>query len=189
LPVVAKSDSLTNSELQEYRHLLNQEFKQLGIPIFNLDLTSAELFGETLLSSANTQVKHKGEYLPLPRNRQKGDCLALLTRDGFYPWGASRVHNPDHSDFRLLREKLLCEHTENIIQAARENYASFRARAKQVNKIKNIASSLLLSAFLFRQLLIAFDQEQNYGQQRANLSSSNQKNHLFSFFSHLFAGW
>lgn len=110
IPVIAKSDTLTNEELRAYRKHLKSQFKKEDIQTYS--------FGNSTSKAG-------------PRSRNADDCLAIVARDGSYPWGVSKVHDADHSDFDTLRDNLLSEHTEKLIQIAKAKYGVFRSQKHQ----------------------------------------------------------
>lgn len=130
IPVIAKSDTLTDEELAAYRSLLRQQFEKEKIETYSFPER------KTFTDPA------------APRKRElPTDCLAIIARDGTYPWGQSRVYDPDHSDFDLLRDSLLSEHTEKLIQLARSKYYIYRANKIQRAKRLSIVKTLFILAF------------------------------------------
>ena len=158
VPIIAKSDTLTNSELQEYRHWLNEEFKLNKIDVYSFDFAAKQHSDDDgiLRTKNSTSFFEDLAYVPLPRNRNKGDCLAVVGRDGFYPWGSSRAHNPDHSDLNMLRDSLLSEHTEAIVDLAKAKYAVYRERRLKRSAFKNALKSVFVFSAILRAAGITF---------------------------------
>ena len=135
IPVIAKSDTLTDDEIAEYRSLLRREFEAAKITVVDFDekTESKPLFGRTFA-----------------RGRTRGDPLGVVGRDGDYPWGSSKVFNREHSDFALLKELLLSEHTEALVEHAKERYAAYRARRVRMRAAKDAAKTLCFLALTAR---------------------------------------
>lgn len=62
------------------------------------------------------------------RGRRKGEALAIIARDGIYPWGESHSQDPHHSDLRLIRDLLLSEHTERFLEQSQMQYQQYRTQ-------------------------------------------------------------
>ena len=123
VPVIAKSDTLTDDEITEYRALLRAEFDRARIAIVDFDAAPHSVFGDRTFA----------------RGRAKGDPLGIVARDGHYPWGSSEAGNRKHGDFALLKELLLSEHTEALVEHAKHRYALYRARRVQKRKLADAA--------------------------------------------------
>ena len=123
VPVIAKSDTLTDEEITEYRALLRAEFDRARIAIVDFDAAPHSVFGDRTFA----------------RGRAKGDPLGIVARDGHYPWGSSEAGNRKHGDFALLKELLLSEHTEALVEHAKHRYALYRARRVQKRKLADAA--------------------------------------------------
>lgn len=127
IPVIAKSDTLTDEELAAYRKHLRHQFHKEKIDTYILD-------------DGNASTGPRAREIPT-------DCLAIIARDGTYPWGVSRVYDEDHSDFDLLRHALLSEHTEKLIQLARTKYQHYRVKQIRTNRRLALIKSLAILAF------------------------------------------
>ena len=124
IPVIAKTDTLTDEELAEYRAMLQKEFKENNIEVYD--------FGE---------MGDTGK-LSFARGRERGEPLGIIARDGHYPWGTSEFELAEHSDFSLLQDLLLSEHTEPLVEHALKRYARYRARRVRVGYVTDAAKSL-----------------------------------------------
>ena len=91
----------------------------------------------------------------LYRGRKPGEVLAVIARDGKYPWGNSCALDPEHSDLKLIRDSILSDHTERFLELATEKYGIYRnqqfARQKRSDWIK-YAALLGLTAIQFRKV-------------------------------------
>lgn len=131
IPIIAKADTLTDEEVVSYRAELNQIFEEEGINIYDFDDMNASSSDGTPQSTA------------FDRGRKPGEVLAIISRDGNYPWGESYSFNREHSDLRLIRDLLLSKHTERFVDSALTKYTEYRstrlARGKWINALKRIA--------------------------------------------------
>ena len=60
------------------------------------------------------------------------------------------MHNGAHSDFALLRELLLSEHTEALVEHAAARYATYRARRVRVRRLTDFLKSATMLAVALR---------------------------------------
>ena len=68
------------------------------------------------------------------RLRLAGQPLAIISRDGEYPWGKSQLANPEHSDFLYLQDQLLRIHPQRLIDQTEAKYRGYRTHRKQMEK-------------------------------------------------------
>lgn len=136
VPVIAKSDTLTGDELAEYRALLRDEFQANGIAVYG--------FGESDAKDVGARA--------FARGRERGDVLGIVARDGRYPWGDSEFRRRAHSDFALLQELLLSEHTEPLLEHAAARYATYRARRVRRGRAADAAKTLAVIMLAARAL-------------------------------------
>jgi len=106
VPVIAKSDTMTDGELARYRSDIMLQLKKEGIVPYDFDSA--------------------GEAGPHHRGRRSGEPLAIVSRGGTYPWGKVGATDPAHSDLLLVRDMLLSKHTEKFVLMAKEKYGVYR---------------------------------------------------------------
>ncbi|CEP24318.1 CDC3 [Cyberlindnera jadinii] len=125
IPVIAKSDTLTEQEVEEFKQRINDDIKFQGIEIFEPKLYNDD-------DEETTQAYHNLiSRLPFAI---VGSTTEIQTPDGRtvrgrqYPWGVIEVDNEDHNDFVKLRQLVirnfmeeLREKTSNVLY---ENYRS-----------------------------------------------------------------
>uniref|UniRef100_A0A6U9ZJ14 Septin-type G domain-containing protein n=1 Tax=Pseudo-nitzschia australis TaxID=44445 RepID=A0A6U9ZJ14_9STRA len=144
VPVIAKADTMTDSEIARYRAELEQIWRDESIDVYSLDdhyhpsSTKQQRLKnrphrET--SSSNNNKFHRG--------RRSGEVLAIVSRDGIYPWGHSCALDLEHSDLLLIRDSLLSEHTERFLELANQKYSVYRnqqlVRQKRSDILKYMA--------------------------------------------------
>merc|ERR1719458_2206352 len=124
VPVIAKADCLTQSEIKELKKTILRESKENGIRVYTLpecDSDEDEDFKKQVqqlresmpfaVVGANAMVEIKGKKL---RGRQ-------------YPWGIVEVENPAHCDFVKLRTMLIT-HMQDLQEVTHDvHYENFRS--------------------------------------------------------------
>lgn len=122
IPVIAKSDTLTDEEILEFKHRILADISHQGIKIFKP--TDFEYDEE---ESANTRlIIDSFPFAVVGSTNEVQTPDGRLVRGRKYPWGVIEVDNENHNDFVKLRQLLvrnfleeLKEHTANVLY---ENY-------------------------------------------------------------------
>ncbi|KAL3312231.1 Septin-6 [Cichlidogyrus casuarinus] len=121
IPVIAKSDTITKTELQVFKARLLQDIKANDIKIYQFpenDDNSAQankacnaLLPFAIVGSSDEEIRVNGKP----------------TRVRQYPWGTVQVENESHSDFCKLREMLLRVNMEDLRERTHTmNYENYR---------------------------------------------------------------
>ena len=76
------------------------------------------------------------EHSSFQRGRKEGQPLAIIGRDGEYPWGGSRIYTPEHSDFLLLRDRLLRVHASTLSRETEVKFEDFRQMRAEEEEAK-----------------------------------------------------
>ena len=116
--------------------MLRDEFTKNNIQVYDFGEKSSELL----------------EKRAFARGRERGEPLGIIARDGHYPWGTSQFQFAAHSDFALLKDLLLSEHTEPLVEHASARYARYRARRVRLGYATDAAKSLAVLALVGRAL-------------------------------------
>uniref|UniRef100_A0A8D3B3U6 Septin-type G domain-containing protein n=1 Tax=Scophthalmus maximus TaxID=52904 RepID=A0A8D3B3U6_SCOMX len=129
VPVLAKADTLTPSEIEKKKIKMREEIELCGIKIYQFpdcdsdedeefkqqDLALKESIPFAVIGS-NIVVEAKGKKV---RGRQ-------------YPWGIVEVENAAHCDFVKLRNMLVRTHMQDLKDVTREtHYENYRAQCIQ----------------------------------------------------------
>ncbi|OEU19271.1 hypothetical protein FRACYDRAFT_235321 [Fragilariopsis cylindrus CCMP1102] len=155
VPIIAKADTLTDDEIANFRAELTKIWKEESIDVYSLDddhhnPSSIRSEQNKILNTDDDSLKRT-----LYRGRRPGEVLAVIARDGKYPWGNSCAFDPEHSDLKLIRDSILSDHTERFLELATEKYGIYRnqqfARQKRSDWIK-YAALLGLTAIQFRKV-------------------------------------
>ncbi|CAI9741384.1 septin-2-like isoform X2 [Octopus vulgaris] len=142
VPLLAKSDMLTPSEVKKKKAKILQEIEQHDIQIYEFpecDSDEDEEFKKQdqelklavpfAIVGANTVVEVNGKRL----------------RGRVYPWGIVEVDNPNHCDFIRLRQMLISTHMQDLKDVTADvHYENYRATyladqmktGKERNKLK-----------------------------------------------------
>lgn len=117
IPVIAKSDTLTSTELSEVKMLVKQIIDGQNIKIceFIEDQEVKENILKdipyALICSESQVLKDNGNY---------------SVRGRKYDWGIAEVENPQHCDFTKLREVLMSNNMIDLISTTEKYYESCR---------------------------------------------------------------
>ena len=125
IPIIAKSDTLTEEEIIDFKQRILEDIRYQGIKTFN----PVEYDNDDEESLANTQsIMNKLPFAVVGSTKEVETVDGRIVRGISYPWGIIEVDNEEHCDFIKLRQLLirnfleeLKEHTANTLY---ENYRS-----------------------------------------------------------------
>lgn len=125
IPVIAKSDTLTDEEIYDFKQRILNDIKFQNIKTFKpLDYDNDD--DETL--SYTKQIMEKLPFAVVGSTKEVRTADGRVVRGRSYPWGVIEVDNEQHCDFIKLRQLLikrfleeLKEHTANVL------YEKYRA--------------------------------------------------------------
>lgn len=129
IPVIAKSDTLSPTEISEFKQRIRavieaQDIKIFTPPIELDDQASAEHAKQLIESMPFAIIGSEQEY----ENAQ-----GQKVRGRKYPWGIAEVENETHSDFRNLRSLLLRTNLLDLILSTEElHYETYRTLRMEV---------------------------------------------------------
>ncbi|KAK3353029.1 Septin-domain-containing protein [Lasiosphaeria hispida] len=123
IPVIAKSDTLTDEEITAFKQRILADIKFHKVQIFEgprYELDDEETIAE------NNEILSKVPFAVVGATNEITNADGRKVRGRRYPWGVIEVDNEEHCDFVKLRQMLirthmeeLKEHTNNILY---ENY-------------------------------------------------------------------
>ncbi|TTD03346.1 Septin-8-B [Bagarius yarrelli] len=123
IPIIAKADSISKSELQKFKIKIMSELVSNGVQIYQFP-TDDEAVAE-LNSSMNAQlpfsVVGSGEEVKVGNK---------LVRARQYPWGVVQVENESHCDFVKLREMLIRVNMEDLREQTHTRHYELYRRCK-----------------------------------------------------------
>ncbi|WWD21388.1 hypothetical protein CI109_105873 [Kwoniella shandongensis] len=139
IPVIAKSDTMTDDEIKLFKQRILGDIAHHGIQIFvppqyeNEDEETIQE-NEEILSKVPFAVVGSDHIVQAPDGRQ--------VRGRSYPWGVIEVDNEEHCDFVKLRQMLvrthmeeLREHTNDVLY---ENYRTDKLKAMGVSQDETV---------------------------------------------------
>ncbi|XP_069782958.1 septin-5-like isoform X2 [Narcine bancroftii] len=129
IPVIAKADALTPSEVQRAKQKIREEIQEHGIEVYRFPETDSDeeeefkrLYNELMDSipfaviGSRSMVETKGKQV----------------RGRFYPWGVAEVENAHHCDFDKLRTVLIQTHLHDLKEVTQDvHYENYRAHCLQ----------------------------------------------------------
>ena len=124
IPVIAKSDTLTDEEILEFKHRILADISHQGIKIFKP--TDFEYDEE---ESANTRlIIDSFPFAVVGSTNEVQTPDGRLVRGRKYPWGVVEVENDQHCDFKKLRSLLLRTNMLDLVLSTNElHFETFRS--------------------------------------------------------------
>uniref|UniRef100_A0A671RFW8 Septin n=1 Tax=Sinocyclocheilus anshuiensis TaxID=1608454 RepID=A0A671RFW8_9TELE len=123
IPLIAKADTLTPEECQQFKKQIMREILEHKIKIYE--------FPETDDEEENKIVKTIKDQLPLAvvGSNTIIEVNDKKVRGRQYPWGVAEVENGDHCDFTLLRNMLIRTHMQDLKDVTNNvHYENYRSR-------------------------------------------------------------
>jgi septin 6/8/11 len=107
IPIVAKADTISKSELQKFKEKINAELASNGVKIYNFptDDESVAEINTTMNAHLPFAVIGSSELVRVGNK---------MVRARQYPWGTVQVENESHCDFVKLREMLIRTNMEDL---------------------------------------------------------------------------
>ncbi|MBZ3888326.1 Septin-7 [Sciurus carolinensis] len=135
IPLIAKADTLTPEECQQFKKQIMKEIQEHKIKIYE--------FPETDDEEENKLVKKIKDRLPLAvvGSNTIIEVNGKRVRGRQYPWGVAEVENGEHCDFTILRNMLIRTHMQDLKDVTNnvhyENYRSRKLAAVTYNGVDN----------------------------------------------------
>lgn len=129
VPILAKADTLTPSEVDRKKCKIREEIEHFGIKIYQFpDCDSDEDEDFKLQDQA---LKESIPFAVIGSNTVV-EARGRRVRGRLYPWGIVEVENPGHCDFVKLRTMLVRTHMQDLKDVTREtHYENYRAQCIQ----------------------------------------------------------
>ncbi|XP_061581090.1 septin-8-A-like isoform X2 [Cololabis saira] len=123
IPVIAKSDTVTRSELDKLKRRIMSELVSNGVQIYNFP-TEDEAVSEINCSMNN--------LLPFAVVGSTDDVKVgnKMVKARLFPWGSVQVENENHCDFVKLREMLLRVNMEDLYEQTHTHHYELYRRCK-----------------------------------------------------------
>ncbi|XP_072557085.1 septin 4b isoform X1 [Paramormyrops kingsleyae] len=129
VPVLAKADTLTPSEVAKKKLKIREEIDQYGIKIYQFpDCDSDE---DEEFKQQDQELKDSIPFAVIGSNTVV-EAKGRRVRGRLYPWGIVEVENAAHCDFVKLRNMLVRTHMQDLKDVTREtHYENYRAHCIQ----------------------------------------------------------
>ncbi|KAJ4387168.1 Cell division control protein 3 [Gnomoniopsis smithogilvyi] len=124
IPVIAKSDTLTDEEVTAFKARILADIKHHNVQIFEgprYELDDEETVAE------NNEIMSKVPFAVVGATNEITNADGRKVRGRQYPWGVVEVDNEEHCDFVKLRQMLIRTHMEELKEHTNNNlYENYR---------------------------------------------------------------
>uniref|UniRef100_A0A087YG48 Septin n=1 Tax=Poecilia formosa TaxID=48698 RepID=A0A087YG48_POEFO len=129
VPLIAKADCLTPSEIKRLKEQVREEIDKFGIKIYQFpDCDSDE---DEELKQQDKGLKESLPFAVIGGNTVL-EVRGQRVRGRLYPWGIVEVENPSHCDFGKLRNMLIRTHMHDLKDTTNDcHYENYRAQCIQ----------------------------------------------------------
>ncbi|XP_047378630.1 septin-10 [Sciurus carolinensis] len=123
IPVIAKADTISKSELQKFKIKLMSELVCNGVQIYQFPTD------DDTIAKINAAMN---EQLPFAVVGSMDEVKVgnKMVRARQYPWGIVQVENENHCDFVKLREMLICTNMEDLQEQTHIRHYELYRRCK-----------------------------------------------------------
>uniref|UniRef100_A0A8D0B7T2 Septin n=1 Tax=Salvator merianae TaxID=96440 RepID=A0A8D0B7T2_SALMN len=123
IPVIAKADTMSKSELQKFKIKIMSELVSNGVQIYQFPTDD-----ESIAKMNATMNGHLPFAVVGSTEQVKIGNKTVKARQ--YPWGIVQVENENHCDFLKLREMLICTNMEDLREQTHVNHYELYRRCK-----------------------------------------------------------
>ncbi|KAM5180076.1 septin-10 isoform 1-T1 [Mantella aurantiaca] len=123
IPVIAKADVISKSELHKFKTKLMSELVSNGVQIYQFP-TDDETISK-LNASMNAQLP-----FAVVGSMEEIKIGNKMVKARQYPWGIVQVENENHCDFVKLREMLICTNMEDLREQTHNRHYELYRRCK-----------------------------------------------------------
>ncbi|SCU93116.1 LAMI_0E13278g1_1 [Lachancea mirantina] len=121
IPVIAKSDTLTQKELHDFKIRIRQVIEAQEIRIFTPPLDDSDASDPAVKEHAR-QLIEAMPFAIIGSEKKFDNGQGQLVAARKYPWGIVEVENDAHCDFRKLRSLLLRTNLLDLILSTQESH-------------------------------------------------------------------
>ncbi|KAJ1993293.1 Cell division control protein 3 [Dimargaris cristalligena] len=136
IPVIAKSDTLTEEEIEAFKGRILADIAHHNIQIFR---PLSDSFDDPETVAENREILSKMPFAIIGSSNDVETLDGRKVRGRKYPWGIIEVDNEDHNDFVKLRQMLIRTHMEELKEytnnALYENYRT--AKLLSLGKVQD----------------------------------------------------
>ncbi|EHB18807.1 Septin-10 [Heterocephalus glaber] len=123
IPVIAKADTISKTELQKFKVKLMSELISNGVQIYQFPTDD-----ETIAKISAAMNEHLPFAVVGSMDEVKVGNKMVKARQ--YPWGIVQVENENHCDFVKLREMLICMNMEDLREQTHTRHYELYRRCK-----------------------------------------------------------
>ncbi|KAM5320728.1 septin-10 isoform 2-T2 [Glossophaga mutica] len=123
IPVIAKADAISKTELQKFKIKLMSELVSNGVQIYQFPTDD-----ETVAKINASMNGHLPFAVVGSMDEVKVGNKMVKARQ--YPWGIVQVENENHCDFVKLREMLICTNMEDLREQTHSRHYELYRRCK-----------------------------------------------------------
>lgn len=107
IPIIAKADTISKTELQKFKAKINEELQANGVQVYHFptDDETVQEINNSMNAHVPFAVVGSTEFVKLG---------SKMIRARQYPWGIVQVENEAHCDFVKLREMLIRTNMEDM---------------------------------------------------------------------------
>ncbi|KAF5891294.1 septin-7-like isoform X3, partial [Clarias magur] len=123
IPLIAKADTLTPEECQQFKKQIMKEIQEHKIKIYE--------FPDTEEDEDSKLIRKIKERMPLAvvGSNVVVEVNGRKVRGRQYPWGVAEVENGEHCDFTVLRNMLIRTHMQDLKDVTNNvHYENYRSR-------------------------------------------------------------
>ncbi|QEU61302.1 Cdc12 [Kluyveromyces lactis] len=125
IPVIAKADTLTSQELQDFKLRIRQVIEAQEIRIFTPPLNETQDDAAAMEHARQLIESMPFAIVGSEEQFDNGSGTKVVARK--YPWGLVEVENDQHCDFRKLRSLLLRTNLLDLVLSTQElHYETYR---------------------------------------------------------------
>lgn len=122
IPIIAKADTISKTELQKFKAKIIQELNANGVRLYKFPTDDESV------SEVNSQMNSHVPFAVVGSS----DFVRVgnkMTRARQYPWGTVEVENEAHCDFKKLREMLIRTNMEDMREKTHtQHYELYRKK-------------------------------------------------------------
>lgn len=149
IPVIAKSDTLSREELNQFKSKIRHVIEEQNIQIFTPPVFEEEnnvsngSVDEESLNNNRAAIQHAKQLIEsmpfaIIGSEEQYEINGNKVFGRKYPWGLIEVENESHCDFRKLRSLLLRTNLLDLIQTTNDiHYEFYRKNRLQANSAEN----------------------------------------------------
>lgn len=140
IPVIAKADSLTPSELKSFKERIMQDIEHYEIPVYNFPFDPEEDDDDVIAENSELRALLPFAIIGSEDETEVGGEMVRVRR---YPWGVVEIDNPAHTDFLRLRAALLSTHLTDLKEITHDFlYENYRTQTLSRGDVDQLDQSI-----------------------------------------------